>query len=294
MLDSPKSIVVTGGNGMLAWDLAKVFRDRFPHVPLVAPDRRALDITDETSIRSFLSEHRPTWVLNSAAYTSVDGAETERAVAEAVNAKGPFLLTQACKELGARLIHFSTDQVFDGSGTRAREEEDTPAPCNAYAETKREGEVAVLGEPSNLVLRVQWLYGERKDRFSPLRQKTVFSPFSDQFGAPAWTRKVAETVAALCENSISGLFHFSYDDYASWEEVFRFVCREWNLSVELNPKATHTMALPANRPLFSVLSNRKLVKALGVNGMGSWKEPLRQFLQKISPPTHSTLPELHA
>ncbi len=277
----PISTVITGGQGMLAGDLAEVFGRKFPG-QVLAPSRSELDITSEASLRSLFSSHRPTFLLNAAAYTNVDGAEAEKNQADRVNALGPAMLTELCREFGCRLVHFSTDQVFDGTANVPYLETDTPNPSNAYAASKLRGETAVLAVPQNLVLRVQWLYGERKDRFSPLRQKAEFSPFSDQRGSPTWTLKLAETVLALAEKDSAGLFHFSYDDYGSWEEVFRFVCDQWNLKTMLTPRKTSELNLPANRPLFSVLSNQKLVKELGLSGLGSWKQPLGEFLKRRS------------
>lgn len=272
------SILVTGGNGMLAWDLARSFEKAFPGCALRAPGKDQLDITSEDSLHSALSTYRPQWVLNAAAYTSVDGAEGEKEKAESINSTGPQYLAEQCRAFGAKLVHFSTDQVFDGTVEHPRTEDEIPTPCNAYGASKLLGEAPVLREPGNLVLRVQWLYGEKKDRFSPLRQRKIFTPFADQWGAPAWTRKIAETVASLLQKEASGLFHFSYDDHATWAEVFQFVKEQWHLDLVLEPKKTQEMALPARRPLYSVLSNRKLKEALGVDTMGSWKTPLKEFL----------------
>lgn len=274
----PTSILITGSRGMLAWDLIRVFEHAFPDARLHAMDREALDITSAASIRAAFEKTSPTWVVNAAAYTNVDGAESDREKAHAVNARGPELLAAECIARSARLIHFSTDQVFDGSVDRPRTEEEPTAPSNYYAATKLEGEKHVLAAESSLVLRVQWLYGERKDRFSPLRQKTLFTPFADQYGCPTWTKKLAEITAILLQMDARGLFHIAYDDYASWAEVFEFVKQEWNLPLQLKPQLTADLRLPANRPLFSVLSNRKLKEFLGVAVLGSWKAPLREFL----------------
>jgi dTDP-4-dehydrorhamnose reductase len=272
-MNSAQRVLIAGGNGMLAWDLARVFDS-----PIVLA-RAELDITSESSILAALEKYRPTVVLNCAAYTNVDGAETEREAAEAINARGPALLAKACRSASAKLVHFSTDQVFNGKGERPRSEDETPDPINHYAATKLRGEDAVLAEGESLVLRVQWLYGERKDRFSPLRTKAEFSPFADQFGAPTWTRKLAEGVSELVDKQAVGLFHFSYDDYASWAEVFEFVKQQWHLeNLKLQPKQTSAIKLPAKRPLFSVLDNSKLKRTLGVTSMGSWKTPLKEFL----------------
>ncbi len=266
---------------MLAGDLFEVFERRYPKTQIHPLSRAELDITSRASVEAALSKYDPAWVVNSAAYTNVDGAESERDLAESINAVGPAILAQACVRRGAKLIHFSTDQVFDGKTDRPRTEEELPNPLNHYAASKLRGEQSVLENDHALVLRVQWLYGKRKDRFTPLRAKTVFTPFADQFGAPTWTAKIAGTLADLLEKDARGLFHFSYDDWASWAEVFEFVKTEWNLPLALQPKRTAEVKLPAARPLFSVLANDKLKRVLGVPTMGSWKAPLREFLASV-------------
>jgi dTDP-4-dehydrorhamnose reductase len=175
-------------------------------------------------------------------------------------------------------VHFSTDQVFDGKTRSPRVENDSPSPLNHYARTKLIGEEAALKFSNALVIRIQWLYGEKKNRFHMLRDRTEFTPFNDQFGSPTWSKEVAVTTAELLRLDASGLFHFAYDDYASWADVFAFVKTELRLGVKLNAKRTDEVSLPAARPLFSVMSNRKLVKFLGRDGLGSWKDPLRRFL----------------
>ncbi len=281
-MSAVRSIVITGGNGMLAWDLANEFRATYPEQAIFTPGRDALDVTSESSIDRFLGRHRPQVVINAAAYTNVDGAESEIHSARSINAMGPALLARACSSYSTRLVHFSTDQVFDGSGSHPRSETDSPSPVNSYGLTKWEGEKAVLDYPESLVLRVQWLYGEKKDRFSPLKAKHVFTPFADQYGSPTWTRDVARSVITLLQKNVHGLFHFAYDDYASWAEVFAFVKEEWKLPLVLEPKRTQDVALPARRPLFSVLDNRKLTEALGGTPLGSWKTALRAFLNRPS------------
>ena len=271
-------IVVTGANGMLGWDLGQVLGPLLPGSRLVLLDRSALDITRPEQV-AHLREYRPSVVINSAAYTNVDHAEREREAAYAVNVRGVAHLASFCREMGARLVHFSSDQVFDGSGSTPWRETDPPRPCNWYAETKHLGEVEALKNEDALVLRVQWLYGQRKDRFTILRGKETFSPFADQCGAPTWSRDIARAVVALVARGAQGLYHFSYDDYASWADVFQFVKEELQLSTRLIPRKTQEARLPARRPLFSVLSNRKLVEFLCMEGMGSWKDPLGEFLK---------------
>jgi dTDP-4-dehydrorhamnose reductase len=274
----PYPILISGASGMLGWDLTRSFGAAIGPERVIALGHRFLDITQPDSIAAALRQYRPKILINAAAYTNVDGAESEKEAARAINADGPRELSRACAAHGIRLVHFSTDQVFDGQADWPRREDEPTGPINNYAQTKLMGEQEVLQCPGALVLRVQWLYGERKDRFTPLRQKEVFTPFSDQYGSPTWTRLLAETLLEMLDRDLSGLFHFAHDDHASWLEVFQFVKSELGLAVRLEPRRTSEVTLPAKRPLFSVLSNRKLCQALGRSGLGTWKDPLRQFL----------------
>lgn len=265
---------------MLGQDLVRALSQDFGPQTLLLPTHSELDIADSDQVSRYFETHRPTLVINAAAYTNVDRAETDRVSAERANAVGPAVLARSSAQVGARLVHFSTDQVFDGNSSVPLTEEDECAPLNWYAESKLQGEKEVLRYDKGLVLRVQWLYGDAKDRFTPLRDKQVFTPFSDQYGAPTWTLHIADTVKQLVSKEASGLFHFAYDDAATWAEVYEFVREELKLSVELKPRPTSEVQLPAERPRYCVLSNEKLVKTLGVPGMGSWKEHLRLFLAR--------------
>lgn len=272
-------LLITGAGGMLGSDLVEHFQKILPPEQVVGLDRASLDITDWQQVGQWFRQKKPATVINAAAYTNVDGAEKEREQAYNINVMGVANLSEWCDELGAKLVHFSTDQVFDGTTTTPRTEEETVNPSNYYAETKSLGEEEAGRSPTALILRVQWLYGKRKDRFTPLKDKDVFTPFADQYGAPMWTQVIASTLVELLQRDVSGTYHLSYDDYASWAEVFQFVKQELALSVRLEPKKTAEVNLPARRPLFSVLSNRKLCKALGRENFGSWKSALSLFLK---------------
>jgi dTDP-4-dehydrorhamnose reductase len=265
---------------MLGWDLSRTLKSQLPSAEVLSLGHAQLDITRPKEMRTLLEGLHPSVVVNAAAYTNVDGAERERDKALSVNAEGPNYLREICQRLGARLVHFSTDQVFDGKSQTPWKETDPPHPCNYYAETKWLGEKAVLEFPRALVLRVQWLYGAKKDRFTPLRTKATFSPFSDQVGAPTWTRRVAEVVALLLKKEATGLFHFAYDDSASWADVYALAKELLAINVTLLPKKTIEMKLPANRPLYSVMSPDKLLNCLGWRAMGSWKDDLKLFLSQ--------------
>lgn len=282
-------ILVTGAGGMLGWEWVRALDRLGAGSRVVALGRAELDVTQEASVRQAFERHSPALVIHCAAYTNVDKAESEREAAHLANAVAPGLVARACRANGAKLVHFSTDQVFDGSGQIPRTETDTPRPLNHYGSTKLAGERAALEAPGALVLRVQWLYGERKDRFTILRGKALFTPFADQMGAPTWTRDVVEGTLALLGKKAEGIFHLTHDNHASWGQVFQRVKEKLNLPVKLEPKKTADFSLPAARPLFSVLSNRKLCRTLGVEAVGTWEEALDEFLDVMEPkgdPTH--------
>lgn len=278
-------IVVTGSRGMLGTEFGLALTEILPANEIILADKGKCDLNNPSQVKAFLEETRPKWVINTAAYTQVDKAETERDLAEAINAKGPRLLATLCREISAKLVHFSTDYVFSGEGTTPWVETDVPNPLkpNWYGETKLQGEKSVLEFPEHLVFRVQWLYGKKRERFSVLRDKREFTPFCDQFGAPTWTQDIVETVLQVMAKNGAGLFHFSYDDFASWYEVYQLVKEEWGLKTELVPKKSEEVSLPAKRPLNGRLSNRKLKKFLGVETLGSWKSSLREFLKQVTP-----------
>lgn len=269
---------------MLGTDLARHFRDLVGRDNVLTPSREELDITDWKAVGRWVTRESPKVFLNAAAYTNVDLAEKEREQAYQLNVMAVANLTEWCDEFDVKLVHFSTDQVFNGEGRKPWTESDEPSPLNYYAETKLAGETEALRAPHSLVLRVQWLYGEKRDRFTPLKDKERFTPFSDQFGAPTWTKWVAELTAALLEKDASGVFHLTHDDFASWAEVFAFVKDQLRLNVKLEPQTTASVSLPAKRPLFSVLSNEKTRRILGREGLGSWRDSLQAFLKEREAP----------
>lgn len=275
------SFLVVGAEGLLGTDFVPALVAQYGSDQVTAWGRGELDLTDSKAVEAKIAALKPTWVINTCGYTAVDLAETERDKAAALNAQVPANLVAACRKSESRLLHFSTDQVFDGNNTRPWVETDAPNPLNHYARTKLDGEKAVLSYPQGLVLRVQWLYGKKKNRFTVLRDKETFSAFSDQLGAPTWASHVGAICAQFLEQNPSGLYHFAYDDSASWAEVFRFVKEVMGYRVEISEVTTDSAKLPAKRPLYNVMSNKKLATAMGLPGLGSWKLALTTFLSGV-------------
>jgi len=273
-------VLLIGATGLLGSEISSALKAH--KISVIEKDSTSLDVTNGKAIAEAIETIQPTWIINAAAYTDVDKSETERESARLINGVGPAQLAKAATAAKARLIHFSTDYVFSGEGEKPWCETDprNPLDRNWYGETKLMGEKAVLTFSEHLVMRVQWLYGKQRNRFVALKDKESFSPFVDQFGAPTWTRDVVRALLVLMSQKASGLFHFAYDDFASWMDVYQFVKSELNLSVKLIPTRSRDLDLPAHRPLNGRLSNEKLKRQLGVQTLGSWKSSLREFLHQ--------------
>ncbi len=271
-------VVLLGSTGMLGSDLALSLAQYFSEASVFLPSRADCNLGDEKNGVAYLEKIGPKFIVNAAAFANVDKAETDRDAAFMANVSGPEWLARYSNGSGAKLIHFGTDQIFDGKKGQPYSETDYPNPLNYYAETKYLGEQTVLKYPTSVVMRVQWLYGRTRDRFTPLKNKTEFTAFSDQFGAPTWTEELCRWAMPVILGDSRGVFHMVHDDYASWADIFRFVAETTGWKVVIKEIKTEEAKLAARRPNFSVLSNAKLKAFLGLNSLGSYKTPLKKFL----------------
>jgi dTDP-4-dehydrorhamnose reductase len=193
-------ILLVGRTGQVGWELE---RSLSPLGELVAVDRTRLDLSDPEAIRNIIRSVRPAWIVNAAAYTNVDGAEDDGANAFAINAGAPEAMAQEARRLGAALIHYSTDYVFDGNKPDPYVESDAPAPLNVYGRSKLAGEEAIRASGvGHLILRTSWVYASRGKNFlrTILRlagEREMLRVVDDQFGAPTWARFIAEATAAM-------------------------------------------------------------------------------------------------
>jgi len=274
-----KPVWIVGGTGMLGRDLTRLFRDS-GNWDVLSTGSRELDITKPEAIAACLRSRKPALVINASAFTNVDLAERELIKATELNGVAPGTLAVSCQEFGIPFVHYSTDQVFDGSGDKPWTEEDHPKPLNHYAASKWQGEKSACTCSGSLVFRVQWLYGDAKDRFTILKDKESFTPFVDQFGAPTWTEDIARITMQAVEKKLNGLYHLSYDDYGSWYDVYETVCRTMKYPTKLIATKTEDVTLPAQRPKNCRLSNAKLRASLGLPGLGGWRERLEHFLHR--------------
>jgi dTDP-4-dehydrorhamnose reductase len=280
--------LVTGAAGMLGRDLVCVLRSEGEEVTGLT--RTDLDITDEAAVRETLTGHRPTVVVNCAAWTAVDKAETHEAEALAVNGDGAANLAAACRGAAARLIHVSTDYVFDGETTKPWAEGDLPAPRSAYGRTKLAGEQAVLSQlpDTGYVVRTAWLYGEHGPNFvqTMIRleasQPTV-DVVTDQHGQPTWTRDVACQIVALARSGARpGIYHATSSGETSWfglaQEVFRLSGAEPG---RVRPTTSSQYRRPAPRPAYSVLGHGAWTAA-GLPPIQDWRRALREAMSSLN------------
>jgi dTDP-4-dehydrorhamnose reductase len=281
-------VLITGADGLLAYALAEAAP---PGVELVMLRHGEFDLTNLDQMREQLRVERPAVVINTAAYNMVDRCEVERELSWAVNALGPEKLGEMCAEIGCRLVHYGTDYVFDGDKGEAYVEADRPHPVNHYAAGKLAGELAVLREPANLVLRVSWLFGwhptQKKSYvhtvLNQVRKGQNVMATTDQSSIPTYVPDLARWTFELIERAATGLWHAVNDDGCSrfeWTKVIVAELARLGLrGVEVAPVTTAWFNPTVRRPTYTVLSNAKLSTLLG-RPLGSWRGGLTDLLVK--------------
>lgn len=289
-----KRILIAGSNGQVGWELAKILS---PAANVIALDRAGFDLDNPAMMQEAIASIRPDIIINAAAYTAVDKAESDEAAASKINAEAPGVIAEAANKIGAWVVHYSTDYVFDGSSTAPYVESDRVHPLNVYGKTKLEGEKAVReGAPDHLILRTSWVYGSRGKNFllTMLRlgaEKECLRIVDDQIGAPTWSRSIADATAKLLlgrrgRDIPSGVYHLTCGGSTTWhgfaEEIFLTASTLAAYPApRLEPIPASGYPLPAARPKHSVLSNKKLKETFGVE-LPDWKEALHACMKEIN------------
>ncbi len=290
-MESPR-ILLIGKIGQVGWELRRTLA---PLGEVQAVDYPEIDLTEAVAIRRLVRETKPNVVINAAAYTAVDKAESEPERAMLINGLAPGLLAEEAKKLGALMVHYSTDYVFDGTKTSPYVETDAPNPLGAYGRTKLAGDQAVQQAGGlHLIFRLCWVYGARGQNFMLTmqrlaRERETLRVVKDQFGCPTWSRMIAETTALALQRvlaapdpaAFTGVYHLASSGVASWHE---FASRIVELMPAAEKKCRAVQAIttpeyptPAKRPAYSVLSSEKLKRTFGLQ-LPPWEESLRLVL----------------
>ena len=287
------NFLVLGCRGQVGWELMRTLQ---PLGRVTGVDYPDLDLTRPESVRPWLDQTRPDVVINAAAYTAVDRAEAEPERARSLNAVAPALLAEETCRLGAWLVHYSTDYVFDGTKPTAYAEDDPPAPLNVYGRSKLAGDQAVMAAGGRyLIFRLCWVYGGRGQNFlrTMLRLFTTREEVrvvNDQWGAPTWSRHIAETTALALARLLHapdpvaycGVYHLAAAGVTTWHGFARAIWERVPASVrccrEVVPITTAEYPTPARRPVRAVLDGGKLERVFGLR-LPDWETGLRQVLE---------------
>jgi dTDP-4-dehydrorhamnose reductase len=266
-------VLVTGAGGQLGLELAEVLPGRGHKT--VALSRAELDIADPDAVEAAVEAHSPDLVVNAAAYTSVDGCETETQLAYAVNALGPRNLAQTCDRLGCELLHVSTNYVFDGESDQPYEPFDLPNPISAYGRTKLAGEEYVKHLTSRwYVVRSAGVYGRGHNFVRTMlrlgSERDMLKVKDDEFISPTYSRDLAEGIVEIVEAGRFGLYHLTNSGSCSWYELFQLA----SIEVKVIPIPGSEYPLPAARPSNGVLSS------LGSPELRHWREALADYLER--------------
>ena len=270
-------ILITGSNGMLGHDLENVLKDKHE---LILTTSKTLDITDKDKTMEIIKENNPDIVINSAAYTDVDGCETNQDLAYAVNGYGVENLALACREIDCPLVHVSTDYVFDGTARDPIPEDGEIGPISVYGKSKLMGEQAIQEILDKyFIVRTAWLYGINGKNFPKTMLELAenhpeITVVYDEVGTPTYTPDLAYGISELIETDFYGIYHLTNSGSCSWCEFARYIFEIAGRDVNVVPVTASEFSRPAPRPSYSVLMNKKWIE----NGF----EPLRDYKEAIS------------
>lgn len=284
-----QKILVIGANGQLGSEIRELSKVH-PNLDFHFCDYPEIDITKQASVEAVLNSYPATAMINCAAYTAVDLAEDELEKAKAVNQDGPGILAQLATERGLRLIHISTDYVFDGTAYRPYREDEPTAPTGVYGVTKQQGELNVLANcPQAVVIRTSWLYSAYSNNFVKTMQRLMSSRdqlgvIFDQVGTPTYAADLAQACLTIIASDDmeqkSGTYHFSNEGVASWYD-FALAIRDLSgLSCQVKPLKTEEYPTKAQRPHYSVLDKSKIKNNFGLS-IPYWRDSLVLCLERL-------------
>jgi dTDP-4-dehydrorhamnose reductase len=280
-------IVVTGANGQVGQSI-KLLSDLYPDVKFSFLTKDDLSISDREALNSFFQNQKPTVLINCAAYTAVDKAETEQELALSVNATAVETLAGICKEFNTKFVHISTDYVFDGNASIPYKESDPTNPVNYYGFTKLQGEnLAIAANPETIIVRTSWVYAPHGKNFVKtmlklMQDRTELNVVGDQFGSPTYAPDLAEALLkiALSDYIIPGVYHFSNDGIISWFDFATAIAEISHSSCKVNAITTAQYPTPAKRPSYSGLNKSKIQSNYSIQ-LKPWRDSLRDCIQML-------------
>jgi dTDP-4-dehydrorhamnose reductase len=283
-------VLVTGATGQLGSEVVRCLQQQGHEV--TAPRRAEMDFLDPDAVAQKVDSLRPDWVINCAAWTQVDGAETEPEAAFVINRDSPGRLAESVAHLGGRMLHVSTDFVFDGRQDRPYREDDDPNPIGIYGRSKLAGEQVVQAAlPGVTLLRTAWVYGVHGHNFvkTIIRVAQAGKPLrvvADQVGSPTWARDIAGAITVLVGKEASGLYHYTSAGSTSWHGFATAILEEaaragFELATDtIEPIPTSAWPTPATRPAYSVLDTHKIREHLDAP-IPDWRESLKSMLEEL-------------
>lgn len=292
MTKQANKILIAGANGQLGWELQRTAPSG---ATLFTTDVGDLDITSATAVQAFVEHTKPHVIINAAAYTAVDKAEQEQGAAFAVNTDGAANLAKAAQQCNVRLIHISTDFIFDGKKSTPYLPADTPNPLSIYGASKLKGEQRVqeITQGGALVIRTAWVYSSHGTNFVKtmlrlMREREQLGVVADQVGTPTWAKGLANAIwSFVAQTDLKGMYHWTDAGLASWYD-FAVAIQEEALqlglldkAVPIRPIPTTQYPTPATRPAYSVLDKTAAWVSLEFSPV-HWREQLRQMLKELS------------
>ncbi len=289
-----EKIWITGAKGMLGQELSALASQHSYHTILSDIE---VDITNESSVESFIEKHQPSVLVNCAAYTAVDLAETEKDLNYKINATGPQVLGKVLAPKNIPILHISTDYVLNGKSPNPLRPSDAYSPVNEYGKAKMQGELFLKESGASVwILRTAWLYGIHGKNFVKtmlhlMQNKEELRVIHDQFGNPTWTLNLAEAILQIIQSkSHFGTYHYTGDGITSWYDFAKAIQKlglQYGLlskSIPIHPVSSSEFVTPAKRPLWSALSKTEVQETFGVQ-VPHWKEALKKYIQLES--THA-------
>ena len=284
------NILITGANGQLGSEIRKI-SEQYPELKFSFTDVAELDITSAEKVADFFSEFKPEFLVNCAAYTAVDKAETDESTATLLNATAVGILAEQSAKIGCKMIHISTDYVFNGNGPRPYKEDNLVDPQSAYGQTKLDGEILCLqSNPESLIIRTSWLYSAFGNNFvkTMLRlgnERTELGIVADQIGSPTNAADLASAILTIIssvlnqtKSFIPGIYHYSNEGVASWYDFTKAIFEIVGINCLVKPISSEDYPSPVQRPAYSVMDKSKIKATFGLQ-IPHWRDSLKTYFQ---------------